>query len=69
MSESNGMTRAERAELIGLAKKRERVAKTLAVHRTAQLKARKIGATARHSHVWEHTGAPYVVVSAKEGAR
>jgi hypothetical protein len=45
------------------------VAKTLAVHRTAQLKARKIGATARHSHVWEHTGAPYVVVSAKEGAR
>jgi hypothetical protein len=38
VSESNGMTRAERAERNWLGgAKREPVAKTLAVHRTAQL--------------------------------
>jgi hypothetical protein len=36
---SNGITKSERKELIGIAKKRERVAKTAALHRSAQLRA------------------------------
>ena len=39
MNEANHMTKAERNELVSLARKRERVAKTLAVHRASQLKA------------------------------
>jgi hypothetical protein len=40
VSESNGkMTKAERNELVSLAKKRERVARGMAVHRTTQLRA------------------------------
>jgi hypothetical protein len=39
MSDNGKMTKAERSELVSLAKKRERVAKTLAGQRTAQLKA------------------------------
>jgi hypothetical protein len=39
MSRSNGITKSERKELIALAKKRERVAKNAAVHRSAKLRA------------------------------
>ena len=35
MSDNGKMTKAERSERVSLAKKRERVAKTLAVNRTA----------------------------------
>jgi hypothetical protein len=39
MKDEGMMTKAERHELITIIRKRERVAKTLAMHRSAQLKA------------------------------